>query len=107
MVNVGDWRSTVEGLVRREESGASGRDIECFALRLGRGRGIESGGGASAGRGGDADGCLTGPELIDRIAALERLKAAAAAEQARAEVAFAELCEAGADPSAASLEGKT
>lgn len=51
---------------------------------------------------------LTGPELIDRIAALERLKAAAAAEQAWAEVAFAELCEGGGEePWAAAPEGRT
>ena len=51
---------------------------------------------------------LTGPELIDRIAALEWLKAAAAAEQAWAEVAFAELCEGGGEePWASALEGRT
>jgi hypothetical protein len=52
-------------------------------------------------------GDLTGPELIDRLDALERLKAAAAAEQARVQVLFARLCEAGMDPRAAALESAT
>ncbi|MCH6468537.1 HNH endonuclease [Sinomonas terrae] len=52
-------------------------------------------------------GDLDGPGLIDRLDALERLKAAAAAEQARVQVEFALLCEAGMDPRAAALESRT
>ncbi|WP_234865021.1 HNH endonuclease [Sinomonas albida] len=109
---MGDWRSEIEDLLGRDGSGLTLRDIESFATRLGSrfaGRNV-----AGAGHGGPGLAGpeligpeLTGPELIDRIAVLERLKAAAAAEQARAEAAFAGLCEAGADPRTAALEGRT
>uniref|UniRef100_UPI0039F138C9 DUF222 domain-containing protein n=1 Tax=Sinomonas sp. G460-2 TaxID=3393464 RepID=UPI0039F138C9 len=92
MVNVGDWQDAVNGILGRDESGPDCRDIEFFAGRLGSSRGSSS---------------LAGPELIDRIAVLERLKAAASAEQARAQVAFAELCASGDDARAVALEGKT
>ncbi|WP_422934056.1 HNH endonuclease [Sinomonas sp. P47F7] len=92
MVNVGDWRGAVNGILGRDESGPDRRDIEFFAGRLGSSRGSSR---------------LTGPELIDRIEVLERLKAAASAEQARAQVAFAELCASGDDARAVALEGKT
>jgi hypothetical protein len=94
---MGDWRSEVEGLLGRGRSGLTLREIDSFAARLGHGR---RGGGPS-------DGEVTGPELIDRIAILERLKAAACAEQARAQFALAELCAVGNDARAVTLERRT
>lgn len=83
-----DWRSRLTGLLHRAD-GASTSEINSFLARLGLGVGFEN---------------LRGPELIDRLDALERLKAAAAAEQARVQAAFAELCEAGMDSRARTRE---
>ncbi|NUP75748.1 MAG: hypothetical protein HOQ07_14040, partial [Sinomonas sp.] len=105
---MGDWRREVEDLLGRGRSELTFRDIESFASRLGSGRkaaGLTSPDPASPDPASPdpASPDLTGPELIDRIAALERLKAAASAEQARAQSAFADLCAAGDDVRAAAL----
>ncbi|MCH6471662.1 HNH endonuclease [Sinomonas terrae] len=104
------WREALEGLLSRA-AGPSTEEIASFVARLalcpgpgdlGGGQGHLGGPGHLAG-----SGHLAGPELIDRLDALERLKAAAAAEQARTQAAFAALCEAGMDPRAAALESRT
>ncbi|HKU10020.1 MAG TPA: hypothetical protein VJQ61_02165, partial [Sinomonas sp.] len=76
----------------RPVGGPSNAEVLSFLARLGLGGGL---------------GDLDGPGLIDRLDALERLKAAAAAEQAKVQVEFALLCEAGMDPRAAALESRT
>jgi hypothetical protein len=76
-----DWRRTLTGLLHRA-GGPSTREISSFLARLGLNAELQD---------------LGGPELMDRLDALERLKAAAAAEQARVQAVFAELCEAGMD----------
>ena len=86
-----DWRGALDGL-RHRQDGPSNAEIGSFVSRLGLCGGLKN---------------LGGSELIDRLAALERLKAAAAAEQARVQAEFAALCEAGMDPRAAALESKT
>lgn len=86
-----DWRSALGGLFSRA-AGPATDEISSFVARLGLCGGLKD---------------LGGPELIDRLEALERLKAAAAAEQARVQVVFAELCETGMDPRAAALESTT
>ncbi|WP_334170374.1 HNH endonuclease [Sinomonas sp.] len=86
-----DWRDAFNGLLGRRE-GPSTDEINSFLARLALCGGLKD---------------LPGPELIDRLDALERLKAAASGEQARVQVAFAELCEAGIDPRAAALESAT
>ncbi|WP_052207559.1 HNH endonuclease signature motif containing protein [Sinomonas humi] len=87
----GGWREAFEGLLSRAP-GPSTEEVASFVARLALSSGPRD---------------LGGPELIDRLDALERLKAAAAAEQARIQATFAALCEAGMDPRAAALESKT
>lgn len=86
-----DWRSALDGL-RRRADGPSNDQIASFIARLGLSGGLEG---------------FSGPEIIDRIAALERLKAAAAAEQARAQAEFATLCEEGLDSRAARVKERS
>lgn len=86
-----DWRTALDGLWARGE-GPSTDEIGFFRARLALTGGLAG---------------LDGPELIDRIAALEQLKSAAAAAQARVQARFAELCDAGLDSRAVALEGRT
>ncbi|WP_052207164.1 HNH endonuclease [Sinomonas humi] len=86
------WRSAQGALVGRPIGGPSNSEVVSFLARLGVGGVL---------------GDLDGPGLIERLEALERLKAAAAAEQARVQVEFARLCEAGMDPRAAALGSRT